>query len=300
MSALEPAGRPRPVDAVEPPSPSAGEAREILAGPKGTFVVVAFRKGPCESRFYRFRLTGDGRVEGMEPLRREPVPAPVAGLAISPDGDRLAYTTAPCASGARRAAEPRATVTVSDLGSGRRRTWSTAAPSVIGEIAWAGDGRTLGYAVSDVRPDDSSGSGVPPGQMYAPIGRGLGSVTVHALDTRARGTDLRAGRVLFRGPADSGSVTTAVMNPDGRTGYGVMRTTRPPSTVLFSFSEGEPMRVTTTIPQKPNTLMAIAFMNDDGPRHACLNGLDAFGRVIDGGFLGNSDGAASCGPAYAY
>lgn len=76
------------IDSVQPPSPSAAEVREILAGPEGTFVLSASRTKPCESRLYRFRLTGDGHVKTLEPLREQPVPALVAGLAMSPDGDR--------------------------------------------------------------------------------------------------------------------------------------------------------------------------------------------------------------------
>jgi hypothetical protein len=38
---------------------------------------------------------------------------------------------------------------------------------------------------------------------------------------------------------------------------------------------------------------------EDGPRYACLNGLDAFGRVLESEFTHRSHGSA-CGSAYAY
>ncbi|NEA22084.1 hypothetical protein [Actinomadura bangladeshensis] len=59
------------------------------------------------------------------------------------------------------------------------------------------------------------------------------------------------------------------------------------------------MRVTDTIPQKPNTLTAIALTGGEGPQYACLDGLDAFVRVIEGRFTESSI-STDCGIAYAY
>ncbi|MEV4007655.1 hypothetical protein [Actinomadura sp. NPDC049753] len=280
------AGGVRPLDSVPAPR-SAGMAQSLVAGPGEMFVLSAFEQTSCTTRFYRFRLAADGRVRGLAPLTEETVPARVAGLAVSPDGARLAYATAPCA----QAAQPQATVTVLDIGSGRRRTWSTAAPSLVGEIVWARDSRTLGYTVGDVRPEAA------PGPFHE---RRLGNVTVHALDTGGGGADLRSGRVLFRQPDDAAAVTTAVMNPDGRAGYGAMKRAHPASFVLFSFSAGEPMKITRIIGLKPNAVMALGFITDDGPRYACLGGVDSFGRVNEGRFRDTSDGGQSCAVAYGY
>lgn len=282
-------GSVRPVDSVRAPSPSAGKAREIIAGPNGTFVVSASRRRPCETRLYTFTLTGDGRVRKIEPLGRNTVPALVAGLAMSPDGRHLAYTTAPCTP-----AEPRATVTVLDTDSGDRRTWTTQTPAVIGEIIWAEDSRTLGYTISDVPPPAT-----PPGNV-PPSGRGIKNVTVHALDTNAPGTELRAGRILFRQPADASTVTGAVMNRDGRTGHGVLEKDEPPSTVFFSFSEGKPPHVIHTIRRDPNTDTFIGFVGDGTPNYACLNGIDSFDRMPDGTFPNLQGAISGCGTAYAF
>ncbi|KAB2370410.1 hypothetical protein [Actinomadura montaniterrae] len=278
----------RVVDMVRPPD-SAGEVQEILAGPGGSFVVAASRSDPCETRLFRFRLTGDGHVTGLAPIRGGTTPVLVAGLAMNRRGDRLAYTTAPCAPNPPQAPAPanppRAALTVLDTATGSRRTWSAAGPSVIGEIVWARDGRTLGYTTGDV---------VPAAGRDAPIR----NVTVRATDTREGGSGLREGRVLFRAPDGPGAVSSATMGPDGRSGYGTMR--RPDATVIFSFTEGKPMRVTSTIPQKPNTLTAIAFTTSGEPRYACLNGLDAFGRAVDGAFQTAFAGFGHCGSAMAY
>lgn len=280
------AGGGRPLDSVPAPR-SAGAARSLIEGPGGVFVFSTFKEKTCTTRFHRFRLTGGGRVKDLGPLVRDAVPARVDGLAMSPDGARLAYATTPCA----KAARPQATVTVLDLGSGRTRAWSTAAPSLVGEIVWAGDSRTLGYAVSDVRLDAA----------HSPFLEGrVGNVTVYALDTNGRSADLRDGRVLFRQPDDSAAVTTAVMNPGGRAGYGAMRKARPPSFVLFSFAASKPMKVTRTIRLDPGGGMVLGLATDDGPRYACLGGVDSFGRVTEGDFRDTVDGGQSCAVAYGY
>lgn len=298
--AFQPDGRPRLVGSVERP-PSAGEAQTILAGPKRTFIVAATRKKPCESRFYRGELGADGKVRSIKPFHHGAVPALVAGLALSLDGDRLAYTTAPCTRDGERPPEPRANVTVLDIDSGHRRTWTTATPSVIGQIVWAQDGRTLGYTIGDVHIGSVPGAEVQPGQALQPdmpVESKIQGVTVHALDTDEPGTDVRAGRVLFR-QSDDSLITSAVMNPDGRTGYGVMKKKESSSTVIFSFSEGRPMRVTSTIPRKPNVASAVVLGSDE-PLYACLNGLDSFGRVIEGGFSANLSRSGGCGADYIF
>ncbi|MFG2248260.1 hypothetical protein [Spirillospora sp. NPDC048823] len=288
-------GRKRLTDSVQPPSPSAGKARELLAGPEGTFLVASSRDKPCESRIHRFRLAGDGHATDIAPLHEGVIPSRVAGLAMSPDGDRIAFATTPCMDVPQPS---RAALTVLDIDSGSRRTWRTIGPSVIGEIVWASDNDTLGYTLGDVRRNAPSADGpVNPG--FPDAGRVV-NVAVHALDTDEQGTDLRAARRLFRQPDDSGWITSAVMAPDGRTGYGVMKKGRPPATIIFTFAEDEPMRVTDTIASKPNTVMLFSFSSEDEPRYACLGGIDAFGRAVDGEFLMISSSRLTCGSTYAY
>ncbi|WUI02641.1 hypothetical protein OHR68_12815 [Spirillospora sp. NBC_00431] len=175
-----PGGGPyRLVDSVRAPSQSAGEAREILEAPDGTFVVVATRQRPCESRLYRFRLTRAGRISGLARLTGDITPSRVGGLAMSPDGGKIAYTTASCTGDPKTAPLPRANVSVLDLGSGHRRTWRTSAPTLVGQIVWADDGRTLGYVISEVRPDAArrarSSSPSPKASPCASPGRSLPS-----------------------------------------------------------------------------------------------------------------------------
>jgi hypothetical protein len=313
---IEKNGRERLVDSVRSPSPSTGGAQEIIAGPGGMFVVAASRAKPCESRLYRFRLTADGHATGITPINGGITQSLVAGLAISPDGRRIAYATAPCPD-ARPASlhgmpsaaaypplaadPPSAMLTVLDLTTGSRRTWTAAGTMVIGEIVWARDGHTLGYTTGGLIHRTPTSPPSSPDGNGGPSGDTTGDVTVHALDTEAPGADLLAGRVLFRQPGGPGTVTTAVMNPDGRTGYGMMQKGQPPSTIFFSFTGGRPMHVTHTITPDPKGGTAIALSSaGEGPRYACLNGIDAFGRVIGGTFMAGSPGMGRCGAATAY
>lgn len=287
-------GMPRLIDSVQPPSPSAGMVTEIVAGPGETLVLTAWRAKPCESSLYRFSLTDDGHAKGLTPVAGGVIPALVAGLAISPDGRRIAYATAPCGDDPPNASSTAvyppsvaksatATLNVLNTATGNRRMWTADRASVIGEIVWARDNSTLGYTIGDVIGDDA-----------------VGDVEVRALDTDAPGADLFAGRVLFRSPAGAGTVTAAVMDPDGRTGYGVMQKGEPASTILFSFTEGKPTRVTQTIPPDPDgTLTSVAFSTSGEPRYACLSGgLDAFGRVSEGTFATGSRRYGACEIAY--
>ncbi|WP_242907241.1 hypothetical protein [Actinomadura terrae] len=271
------------VDAVEPP-PAVGEAREIRAGPGGRFLVASSRAEPCESRLHGFRLTVDGHVTGLAPVAGGAVPGLLAGLAISPDGRHAAFATAPCEGGLSPAARPRAVLTVVDLGSGRRHSWDAPEESIIGEIVWARDSRTVGYTLSDV----------PAGTIR--------HLAVRALDTAAPGTDLRGGRVLFRPPADAGRISFVTMAPDGRTGYGLAHKAdqATDTTIIFGFTEGEPMRVTKTFQSKRGIVSTgIVVMGDDTSHYACLNGIDAFGRAPEGKYSARY-GSDLCRVAIAY
>ncbi|WP_242907243.1 hypothetical protein [Actinomadura terrae] len=271
--------RQRLTDAERPPS-STGEATEVIAGPKGVFVAASSFEGRCETRLHRFRLTRAGHVTGLEPVRGGVVPALVAGLAMSPDGRRLAFATAPCAEGRPAAGPPRAALTVLDLGTGRRRMWGASGATVIGEIIWAADSRTVGYTLGDV-------GGKWETARFGRTGTVIEHAAVHALDTGAGGGDLRAGRVLFRTP-DGSRLTSGVMGPDGRTGHGTMKRGTPPSTVYFTFAEGRGIHVTRTKPPDDGFTVSFSVVLRDPPPYACLGGVDSFGRETDG--LYTSDG----------
>ena len=198
----------------------------------------------------------------------------------------MAVATLPCGRPAAFPGQPaRATTTaepgqspvlsVLDLETGRRRDWSTPPASVLGSIVWAGDSRTLGYSVGDLRA--------------------LRDVTAYALDTDRPGADARAGRVLLRPSDYDGDLTTVLMDLDGRGGYGTLDAASPPSTVVFTFTEGRPIHVLSTIVKKPDVLSAVSVSVGGGqPRYACAGGIDAFGRVMNGYVALSGSGFSRC------
>jgi hypothetical protein len=292
-------GRQRLVASVKPPSPSAGEVKSIVAGPGRMFLVAAWRAKPCETVLYRFKLTDDGQAEDITPVTGGSIPALVAGLAISPDSRRIAYATAPCGEDPTRSprAETPTALAVLETTTGQRRTWTSSRPTIVGEIVWASDSRTVGYTTGDVLPEPSPPTGSPsPSGRQVPRGSPVGAIQVRALHSEAPGTDLLAGRVLFNSSVQDGTVASAVMNPDGRTGYGVLHKGDPPSIVMFAFSEGEAMRVTSTLPANPEGSVGVfSVTGGEGPRFACLNGVDAFGRMSKGHLRNSSH--EGCGAA---
>nr|AKA59453.1 hypothetical protein [uncultured bacterium AR_456] len=278
-------GKQREVEAVAPPSPSAGAVTSIVAGPDSTFLVAAWQVQSCETSLYRFTLTDDGHAKDLTTVTRDSIPALAAGLAISQDGRRIAYATGPC--GADPADSPPATAPIAlgvlDTATGKHRTWTSSRPTVVGEIVWADDNRTLGYTTAEIIPASAT----------------VGTVRVHATDVENPDTDLLSGRVLFTQADLADTVTTAVMNADGRTGYGALREEDPPSTVLFTFGEGQDTHVTETIPEDPNAAVMMSFGHDSGPRYACLGGIDAFGRVDEQELADSSPDSGQCRAAYA-
>jgi hypothetical protein len=275
------------VHSVPPPSSATGPAQEIIEGPDGTFVIVGSGTGPCRSRLHRFRLTADGHATKIQAVPGGTVAGLAGGVAISRDGRRLAFARAPCAPGTPPSAPrpetlAKATLTTLDTTTGRRRTWTTPNNAIIGEIRWARDGRTLGYALGNVVQRTSASD------------LALRGAAVHALDTEAPGARLRDGRVLFRHPDNADTLLSATMRPDGTTGFGSMRKAQPPSTLMFTFSAGRPIRVTRTVPSH----IGIGTSTGGEPRYACSGGLDAFGRVSAGTLTTNN--TQRCGSAYAY
>jgi hypothetical protein len=276
------------VDTVSPPASSVGPVTEIVPGPDRTIMVVSSAPQPCESTLYRARLADNGEVVDLTPLPAGRVPAMVGGVAVSPDGRRLAYTTATCVTGMpyplpSSDVSADLTLTVLDTADGTTRRWSTAAPAIIGDLVWARDSRTLGYTISEIGP--------PATRDGWRTGPTVGDLTVYALDTGAAGTELRTDRPLVRLPQADGRVDHAIMGLDGRSGWGMQ--SRPSEIVLFTFAEGKPIRVTSTIERDPNALQTFSFRGGafDDVRYACLNGPDAFGRITTGPSLQN-DGSS--------
>jgi hypothetical protein len=246
-STADPSAR-SPLDTMDAPA-GTGKAAEVVSGPGGMFVLVAAKSDGCGSRIFQFWVSSDGQVQRFASLAGSSVPAEVAGMAVSPDGHRLAYAAMPCTGGGTA-------LVVLQLKTGSTRTWTAPDDPLLGEIVWAEDNRTLGYTATD---------------------QALTGVVLTALDTHAEGTDLRAGRVLLDARTSDGRIGPAWMNADGRTGFAVRQTDE--GTDDLALTVGRPPRVTRHTPRDPEVLTMTAYAVDGPRRFACLNGLDAFGRI---------------------
>ena len=232
VSTADPGAR-SPLATMDAP-PGTGKAAEVVSGPDGMFVLVAAKTGGCGSRIFLFRLSSGGQVQRFAALAEGPVPAEVAGVAVSPDGHRLAYAAMSCTGGGTA-------LVVHQLKTGHRRTWTASDDPLLGEIVWAEDNRTLGYTATD---------------------HALAGVVLSALDTRAAGTDLRAGRVLLDARTSDGRIGPAWMHADGRTGFAVRQTAE--GTDELALTVGRPPRVVRHSPRDPSVLTSTAYAVD-GP-----------------------------------
>jgi len=162
------------------PSVARGTILAATAAADGrTFVLDEQRFGdsqPFDTRtFYEFRLSSSGQPG---PLTRLPMTVPngelLTGMALSPDGSKLAITVEP---DNNKKAPNLTTVSVYTLATGAVRTWTGNGTIGIGgddarSLSWTADGRTLAFDWEDAAPGTRVG--------------------VWLLDLGARGTNLIA------------------------------------------------------------------------------------------------------------
>jgi hypothetical protein len=162
---------------------------QVAAAGDGRTFVLALVEYP-RTRFYRLRVAAEGRSARLTVLNAAALPpgAFPAGIAVSPDGSRLAVAIED--SGGQHGA-----VEVVSLATGAARTWATERPGIPDGLSWA-DGRRLGFFW------DAAGA--------SPGGSGL-----WMLDTVAPGHDLLSGHRIV--PAETGgdAVQYAQLTPAG-------------------------------------------------------------------------------------
>ncbi|HEY7432845.1 MAG TPA: hypothetical protein VH641_19155 [Streptosporangiaceae bacterium] len=162
---------------IAPPEPSQDFTWEAAAGDGRTFVLGASPKlsrgaePPADQpvKFYRLVVGRSGQLGQLAPL---PIPAEtgVSGLAVSPDGGKLAVSLLP----AHRQAVSR--IQVFSLATGGQREWVWPGPGTIGQAAtsfpnanislqWEADNRTLMFEVT-MRTSAGWASGGVPSQLY--------------------------------------------------------------------------------------------------------------------------------------
>jgi hypothetical protein len=160
-----------------------------VAGDGDTYVVASYGAGKVT--FQRLKLAADGRPESLTEIPAATIPGASTAwsdLAVSGDGDRIAYVTYKGA---------RARVDVVSARTGARKTWTTRYSARVSSLSWAGD--TLAF-------------------VWNPVRRARGTYTevrheFRTLDTSGAAGDLKASKAVTALPKGT---TSAVVTRDGK------------------------------------------------------------------------------------
>jgi hypothetical protein len=232
---------------------------------------------PDPPKFYLLQLTASGTEESYRPLTLPALPkgTAVSGLALSPDGSKLAIAVAEAP---EWPTAKRLEIRVYTLATGASRTWSTTWSSdPLGNsqsISWAADSSTLAFDWGN-----------------------RSEIGVRLLDTTASGDNLIADsrlavieasltrtvsrRPLIPGPPDyiSRCVTDSIISVDGSAivcGYTTTTNTNETTTgfIRYSVSTG-----------KPTPLISVFQFQGQAPGDISLYWTDSTGKVLVGGIL---------------
>ncbi|MEV5754259.1 hypothetical protein AB0L00_41145 [Actinoallomurus sp. NPDC052308] len=259
-----------------------------------TFFVmeVPIRQTACNTiHIYRMRVADSGKISSFTPLgtriqggtmRREALPG---GLAVSPDGKKLAYAVLPCGIPADRLFYK---IGVVDLRTGAQREWTDPRESVVSSLSWTADDRKVAFLRREPthQPDDGN----------HPLTK---NGVVRLLDTDANGSSLLSSRILVRQSARLTNLWAAAISGDGDTisvvgeytpldgAYTICEIAvadgRVLRTLYHETMDGQP------VPPLPNWSGRVALRTDPSGRHLLfhdggnLNDV-GFGRIDDGRF----------------
>ncbi|MBE1532898.1 WD40 repeat domain-containing protein [Actinomadura algeriensis] len=199
----------------------------VESAPDGTYIAASSGGGTVT--FQRLRLDDDGRPEELAPLaarlRAGSSPAPRPVLAVSPDGDRLAYT------------EGRGHLDVLTLSTGSHKRWPTALTGGIGDLSWSGD--TLAFVWTG-----SSG----------------GKAQLRTIDAGGPAGDLEHSKAVLKIPSGA---HTAILRPDGTTIVAAL--VRGAQLTLQTYaSTGEPGQILWKHPIQGQPTVTALDPSDDG------------------------------------
>ncbi|MEU6412868.1 hypothetical protein [Microbispora sp. NPDC046933] len=138
------------------PRPAGGEQfAAVQAARDNRLFYAATATDGCGSRLYRFTLDDDGKVRSRAALSFTPPDGTrITSLAVDGDGSTLAYSLSPCE------AHRDASLVVTDVETGRSRTWRSTDARALQDVSMSEDGR---YVLFRRR------SGVVTGVSEAPV-----------------------------------------------------------------------------------------------------------------------------------
>ncbi|TMQ92517.1 hypothetical protein ETD83_27060 [Actinomadura soli] len=172
-------------------APQGRRFQRVAALKDGSYVVASYADRVVT--FHRLTLQDNGRPKDLKDIPKATVSGVSTSwsdLAVSPDGDRIAYVTY------QRA---RSRVDVVTAATGVHRVWTTKLPARVGSLSWSGT--TLSF-------------------VWSPVVRSAGAKLVESkhqlrtLDTDGATGDLRLSKAVLTLPKGG---TTAILSRDGKT-----------------------------------------------------------------------------------
>ncbi|TDB89992.1 hypothetical protein E1264_06555 [Actinomadura sp. KC216] len=172
-------------------APQGRRFHRVAALKDGSYVVASYADRAVT--FHRLTLQDDGRPEDLTDIPKATVPGVSTSwsdLAVSPDGDRIAYVTYQRARGR---------VDVVTAGTGAHRVWTTKLPARVSSLSWSGAALSF---------------------VWSPVARTAGGDVVESkhqlrtLNTDGATGDLKLSKAVLTLPEGS---TTAILSPDGKT-----------------------------------------------------------------------------------
>ena len=183
------------------PMPGTASPSLTAAADGRTFIVVD-NNGPAlgnghGDRFYRLRVGSGGRHMRLDRLAINVRSLAVDGVAVSPDGSRLAIAEQSCRGNGCQYSQ----IQVISLATGATRTWRTRASGAPWSLSWAAGGQQVAFLWE-------SGLDSPPAAQRTGY---------RLLSVAGQGGDLLPAGAAVRVPANPGrDVPAALVTPDGR------------------------------------------------------------------------------------
>jgi hypothetical protein len=181
------------------PLPAAAEPKLTLAAASAddrTFALAVFSLS-AGTRFYELKVSAAGQPSGLAALPVPPVPAgqAVHGIALTPDGTRLAMVIQKTGMQGTMPVVKRETIEVVNLATGAARTWSHPGDALLADLTWDAAGRRLSY-------------------FY--VGDSARTSGLWQLDTAGPGAALLSGPRLLPEIVGPDQVVDALLTPDGQ------------------------------------------------------------------------------------